>query len=409
MNPAVRPRVMFLSEMCLLDRNSGAAIEMLDWMRLLARSGFDASSVSMSLFDGPGEYPFRSEIAPKLDPKQHIGKRIRFTRDNVEHNIFNTGTSIASQVSTEFARGFINSAAEDIRRLRPDVVIGYGSANLVPLRALARQQGARCIFYLANDSYTDARRACLGEVDQVVTPSEALANLYRDRLGFDCRVVGSYIPAFAGMKRPSAQAVEERRRTGFVTMVNPNLVKGGLYFLQIAAAMQQEAPAITFLAIESRGTRAEIERIVPNAARLSNIWWLPRQADMHRVYHRSALLMVPSIWFEAAGRIVPEAQLYGVPVLAHRVGGLAEQVGAGGELINVPERLAGRLSDLPDPVDVAPWVTAIRRLLQSPQRYGDLSRHALDAAQRFRPEQRGPEILALFREALAGTFKAVAS
>lgn len=409
MNPANRPRVMFLSEMCLLDRNSGAAIEMLDWLRLLARSGFEVSSVSMSLFDGQHEYPAGSEIAQQLGAPEHIGKRIRLARDGIEHNIFHTGTSLATRVSPDLTRGFLNAAAEDIRRVRPDIIIGYGSANLVPLRALARQQGARCVFYLANDSYTEARRNCFGEIDAIVTPSKALADLYRDRLGFDCRVIGNYIPAFSGMTRPSRQTLEDRRRTGFVTMVNPSLVKGGLHFLQIAAAMQKSAPATTFLAIESRGTRAELERLVPNTARLSNIWWLPRQADMHRLFHRTSVLLVPSLWFEAAGRVVPEAQLFGVPVVAYRVGALAEQVGNGGTLLDVPERLVGRMADLPEPAEVAPWVTAIRRTLQSPQHYVDMANRAFDAATRFRPETRGPEIISFFWEVASNKPLMVAS
>lgn len=406
MIPTARPHVMFLSDMCLLDRNSGAAMEMHDWLRLLARNGFDASSVTMSLFDGGEEYPFRREIAPAVDPAEHVGKRIRVKRDGIEHNIFNTGTSIATRLTPELVRGFVACAAEDIRRLRPDVVIGYGSVNLVPLRALARSLGARCVFYLANDSYDESRRACFEQIDSVVTPSQALAVLYRERLGLQATVLGNYIPEFEGVAKPSKREVEGRRSAGFVTMVNPSLVKGGLHFLQIAAVMKKLEPDLTFLALESRGTRAQMEAFVTNAANLDNIWWLPRQADMHRVYRRSALLLVPSMWFEAAGRIVPEAQLHGVPVLAHRVGALEEQVGGGGEMIDIPERLKGSMTELPRLDEVTPWVSAIRTLLHSPDRYAEMSRRAFAAAQRHRPESRSQEILGFFQSLLASKTEA---
>lgn len=398
MIPKTALSVMFLSDMCLLDRNSGAAIEMYDWLRLLAAEGYETSSVTMSLFDGAEEYPFRSEIVPNVDVPAHVGKRIRLSQDGIEHNIYNTGTSLATKLSQEMIRGFIASAAEDIRRLRPDVVIGYGSVNLIPLRRLARSLGARCVFYLANDSYNEEKRRCFEEIDVIVTPSQSLSDRYKERMGLDTVVIGNYLSGFTGLGHPALRDIDARRRGGLVTIVNPSLAKGGLVFLQVAAVLEKRMPELTFLAVESRVTRAQIERFVPNANKLENIWWLPRQAKMHPVYRRSALLLVPSLCFEAAGRIVPEAQLHGVPVLAHRKGALPEQLGKGGELIDAPNRIDdGVFATLPTPEEVAPWVSAIRRSLEH-ARYHKLSRNALVAAERHRPELRAQEILAFFAQ-----------
>ncbi|MGO4917733.1 glycosyltransferase family 4 protein [Pseudogemmobacter sp. W21_MBD1_M6] len=392
MNSSSKPSIMFLSDMCLLDRNSGAAIEMHDWLKMLVTSGYRVSSVSMSLFDGQEEYPFRMEIAPSIDPKEHVGKRIRVVRDGIENNIFNVGTSLARNLSTELITGFVGSAAEDIRRIQPDIVIGFGSRNLVPLRQLAKQLGARTIFYLANDSYSEDKRSCFDEIDEIVTPSVALRDLYNQRLGLSSTVIGNFLPDFAAIAKPTIMEVEQRRRSKIVTIVNPSLVKGGLFFMQVAAVMENVDPSITFMAIESRVLREHMETFVNNSSRLSNIWWLQRQSDMHRVYRHSAVLLMPSLWFEAAGRIVPEAQTHGVPVLAHRVGALPEQLGSGGELIDVPERLAGKFEELPTPIEVLPWVRSITRLLSNASRYQDLSRRALVSARRHDPSERAEQI-----------------
>ena len=50
-------------------------------------------------------------------------------------------------------------------------------------------------------------------------------------------------------------------------------------------------------------------------------------------YAQARLLLVPSVWEEAWGRVVTEAQLNGIPVLATAIGGLPESVGPGGILI----------------------------------------------------------------------------
>jgi glycosyltransferase involved in cell wall biosynthesis len=381
--------------MCVLDRNSGAAIEMLDWLSMLSANGYASSSVTMSLFDGAEEYPFQMEIVPSVAPNDHIGSRIRLNRDGVEHNIFNVGTSIGRNVSPELVSKFIASAAEDIRRIRPSVVIGYGSRNLGPLRKLARDLGASTIFYLANDSYTVEKRDCFASIDEIVTPSNALSKLYKDRLGFDCCVIGNYLKDFTDLKKPTSEEVSLRRKTGFVTMVNPSLVKGGLFFLQIAAVMEKLAPNLTFLSIESRITREQMEGYVNNASSLKNVWWVQRQSDMHRVYQRSSLLLMPSLWFEAAGRIVPEAQMHGIPVLAHRVGALPDQMGNGGELFDIPDRLAGKFGLLPTPQEIAPWVSTITAMLGDDKQYKTMSRRALKAAAASHdPKIRAKQIMA---------------
>jgi len=390
------PRIMFLSEMCILDRNSGAAISMNAWLKHLASIGWSASSVTMSLFDGPDEYPFRKEIVPQVDIARHIGKRLRLRQDGIEHNILNTGTSVARTLTGDMTTRFLNLAAEDIRRIRPHIVIGYGGRTLVPLRKLARSLGARTGFYLANGSYTPDRKDHLDEIDGFVTNSGSMRDLYRDRFGVDAHVIGSYLPDYAQIPRPTMQDIELRRRTGFVTMINPGFVKGGLMFMQIAAMMQKAEPSMTFLAVESRMTRQHMEAAVTTGSPLDNIFWLPRQPSLRRVYERSAALLMPSLWFEAAGRVVAEAQLHGIPVLAHKVGGLEEQLNGGGMLFDVPERLAGRYDLAPSPEEALPWVNRLRRLLENRRYYAESSRRALAAGEPFRPERREAEIEAWF-------------
>jgi glycosyltransferase involved in cell wall biosynthesis len=402
MNATDKPRIMFLSEMCILDRNSGAAISMHAWLKLLAREGWSASSVTMSLFDGTDEYPFRKDVVPQIDPAAHVGKRIRLNQDGIEHNIYNAGTSVAKKLPAHASQQFQALAAEDIRRIRPDIVIGFGGKTLIPLRRLAKELGAQTVFYLANGSYTEDRRDYLEASDAIVTNSVPMRDLYRDRFGVEAHVIGSYLPDYADVARPTARDLELRRQKGFVTIINPGFVKGGLMFMQIAAMMQKAMPAVTFMAVESRMTHEQMTDVIRTAKPVENIFWVPRQRTLHRVYARSSAILMPSLWFEAAGRVAAEAQIYGLPVLAHRVGGLAEQLNGGGVVFDVPERMAGRYDIVPTPEETLPWVNALRRLLEDPRRYAEVSRKALAASEPFRPEHRAREIVGYFAGLLPG-------
>ena len=59
-------------------------------------------------------------------------------------------------------------------------------------------------------------------------------------------------------------------------------------------------------------------------ARYRNIEVLDPVVDIDEIFRRTRVLLVPSLWAEARSRIVVEAMLRGVPVMAADVGGIAE-------------------------------------------------------------------------------------
>ena len=102
---------------------------------------------------------------------------------------------------------------------------------------------------------------------------------------------------------------------------------------------------------------------------LSNVTLLAPQKDMRKVYGRCKILLVPSLWEEAYGRVVTEAQFSGIPVVASNRGGLPEAVGPGGILIE------------PDgPIEE--WVSVIRELWQNDEFYKERSAAATAYAHR---------------------------
>ena len=99
-------------------------------------------------------------------------------------------------------------------------------------------------------------------------------------------------------------------------------------------------------------------------APLSNVTLLPARNDMRSIYGKCRILLVPSLWEEAYGRVAVEAQISGIPVVASNRGGLPEAVGGGGILVN-PES------------PISEWVSAVRELWDDERYYDALSAAAL--------------------------------
>jgi glycosyltransferase involved in cell wall biosynthesis len=163
----------------------------------------------------------------------------------------------------------------------------------------------------------------------------------------------------------SAAVASPPRDGGRVLFINPVPQKGVEVVLEIAARL----PWLGFDIVEGWPVRQEqLAHYRSRAAALPNVQWHPVQQDMRPVYARAAVLIVPSQWEEAWGRVVTEAQLNGIPVIASRRGGLPEAVGDGGILVG----------DFGDP---AAWVAALTGLLANPEMLARLRKAAVRRAE----------------------------
>ena len=70
-----------------------------------------------------------------------------------------------------------------------------------------------------------------------------------------------------------------------------------------------------------------------NLSDCPNVEILKSEDDARVIYEKTRLLLVPSQWEEAFGRVVIEAMVNGIPVIGSNVGGLKESIGKGGILL----------------------------------------------------------------------------
>jgi len=266
-------------------------------------------------------------------------------------------------VTLAYDEAFTELVEQMIEAFEPDVVLTQLDAAREVV-AIARRRGCKTALYVLDVDYAENFRALGSDPDVVLTVSRFARDELARRFGRESHVLHPLV---------DLEAYRTPRREELVTMINPIPVKG----VEIALALAAALPEQQFLFVEGWGTDpATVQRIehLPNAV------YLRKQLDMRTVYARTRVLLVPSQWQEAFGRVVVEAQASGIPVIASRTGGLPEAVGDGGILID-------------DHRDPARWLSALRGLLEDRNAWAPLSAKAIENTRRFELARELPRLI----------------
>lgn len=201
--------------------------------------------------------------------------------------------------------------------------------------------------------------------------SRFVAERIMTMFGLDCR----YIPSVIDVDRYVTET--SRKRTLFIGF---HPYKG----IEIAFRLAEHRPGIPFSFVESWPLNdAWRKHYWARANQAGNIECSRPVQDIRRFYAEARVLLAPSVWEEASGRVVTEAQVSGIPVLASNRGGLPEAVGPGGRVI-----------DLGAPLD--DWLAALDLMWEDEEEYARLSERARLRARR--PEIAPANVAAVFLE-----------
>jgi surfactin synthase thioesterase subunit/glycosyltransferase involved in cell wall biosynthesis len=279
-------------------------------------------------------------------------------------------------------RAYFNS---QIAAFRPEIILTSTDDPAQLLLESALRSAARVV-YLAratiavpfgpDSAFTSrAKTAQLANVDGIVGVSQYVADYIKRWSGIEA----IHVPI--SLQDPGPYPELGSFDNEFVTMVNPCAIKGISIFLDLAERM----PNIPFAAVPTWGTSTEDRSAL---AVLPNVTLLKAVDRIDELLARTKVLLVPSLWAEARSRIIVEAMLRGVPVLAANVGGIPEAKLGVDYLLPVKpiEKYLPQVDAqmVPIPIvpkqDIRPWQNALERVTADREHYAALSKASRVAA-----------------------------
>ncbi|HEX4496513.1 MAG TPA: glycosyltransferase family 4 protein [Thermoanaerobaculia bacterium] len=287
-----------------------------------------------------------------------------------------------------------------IESWRPDLVLVADDGRAYLLEAALAAAPDRVIFLVHNHRHLPfGPLAAQENAAQVERLSHVRALLVMSRYSRD------YVAHHAGLEAtpvtlpvdgpgppPQLGAASNR----FVTLIKPIAEKGVDLFLALA----DRFPGVEFAAVATWGNSPDAAILAALRAR-PNVHLLPPADDVGEILAQTRVLLVPSLFPETYGLVVPEAMVRGVPVLASDAGALPEaRLGVD---FQIPVRPMTSSAGVAPPQDLEPWAAALDLLLGDRDAWERCSRDSRDTALAHRPGVKECEtLLGQLRGQLAG-------
>jgi glycosyltransferase involved in cell wall biosynthesis len=394
------PRLLLSLPQLPQDPASGAARSMSTICEMLAQAGFAVRAVGTTATERAGKeapisYLRKLGISVQVEHgriKPRIRPELTFSHRGVAHRLLDVGNRSHVQWESVHGRQFDLLFDDELHSFRPDILFTFGGSPGDRRRIeRARRQGARIVFALRNENYPD--RAFFDPMDGVLTPSRFLTDFYRERIG----LVSTPLPlpfeledVLAGEHDPI-----------FFTMVNPSPEKGLMVLATLAEVLSVRRPDIPLLVIETRGSGGQLIQAglaggfdLRRHANIMVSGSVPRPRD---IYVPTRVLLAPSLCREAAGRVVAEALLNGIPPIVSDRGGLAETANGAGFVLPIPVEVTPAAKQPVDAAVVEPWVALIAKLADDQASYERESERARQAGRIYLPSELAPRYVDYFR------------
>lgn len=372
-----RPRILWANTYCLMDTSSGASMSVREMLLQLTAQGYEIAILGATVFDndaGRTHFAQHEQTLAELDRK---GQRFVEVNDGpLRHRLVLTASGTRDRMTHREIGIWYQAYIAMLEHFRPDVVFYYGGQALdMLISAEARLRGIPSAAYLANGNYHGTRWC--HDIDLILTDTEATAEMYRKRSGFQAVPIGKFIA-------PNRVVAAEHERKHLL-FINPSLAKGAGIVIQLAMLLERRRPDIRFEVVTSRGNWHALVRQITGMhgeARdsLDNVVVTPNTKDMRPVYGRARVLLAPSLWWESGPRVLVEALLNGIPAIVTDRIGLLQQMGNAGIKVQLPEACYQKpYNQLPKETLLTPLVEKIEKFFDDEVFYGNYVKRARQA------------------------------
>ncbi len=346
---------------CLLEGLARQGHECLVLSRALTRSSDGPRNIQQFSDEMKARDTILQEVEPDVFSYKHEGVRVEalnFAGSDEQHDYL-----VRRLRAMKPAWIFV---ADDKRRIMLQAAMQAAPSRVILLLQTIIQLPFGPLAVDKNPEYTDLVKATRA----IIVISDFMKRYIREYGDLDAHLLP--IPVYGAGPFPDLARFDR----GFVTMINPCALKGVSIFMGLA----REFPDIEFAAVPTWGADQDL---IDRMQELPNIRILKPSNDIEDILGHTRILLVPSLWPETFGYVVPEAMLRGIPVLASDIGGLPEaKLGVDYVLPVQPGefRKEGFVCPLQD---LSPWSQALGELLSDEGAYQRCSQQSRQAAHDF--------------------------
>lgn len=344
-------------------------------MRELAKLGFDCRVVAR--LPGPAQHNPAAFLPEALAAR---GAIVREDECGQQHYIHEGVQVLAMDTAAPTAAAELEAI---VQRERPDWILVSDDHRAIFLPAALSFAAERTIvvvhthFHLPfgpeSRALNPEQHARMRNARDIVVVSDYSRHYVRQFGGLEATLLR--FPVFGAAPFP----VRGRPDFGYVTMINPCVLKGLPIFLDMVDHFADTA----FAAVPTWGADDAVIEVLRARA---NVTLLEAADEIDTVLQDARIVLAPSMVPETFGYIAVDAMLRGIPVLAGGLGGQTEAMLGVDFLLPVcpVEQRDGEMR-VPSQ-DMAPWRAALSRLLSDPQFYLASAHAARLAALGFLPQ-----------------------
>ena len=247
---------------------------------------------------------------------------VTFGRNTRKEQDINIEEMIIDGNPTNNLKAFLNGIDDLLKEFDPDVIFMYTPAVFfedIHIESLKRaiKTKAKIVMLLADSLYPTVKKHPDKDVmkyyqllkkTEVLCTSKIIIKKFKEDSGIEAIFFPNiFSPEEVISKNPNSNKQ-------YITLVNHHPIKGIQVFNEVAKRM----PERKFLVVE---TWPDVPEYIPPTP---NIVFSKFIDDVKKLYSKTKIILMPSLYDEGPSRLMIEGMLNHIPVIAHNIGSLAE-------------------------------------------------------------------------------------